>query len=548
MLGGEPFSIAEYPYLEAIYDTSCPRVGLFTGRQVSKSTTLASDATIHAVTTPNGRQVIVSPLQEQAYVFSTQRLRDFIHESPIVKEGFFTGPQVVDQMLRKVFSNNHMITLGYAQRTADRLRGQSAGRITFDEIQDILPEVIPVVEEMAFRVKRPFFRYCGTPKSYSNHMEAMRKRSTGCEWGVKCHHAGCGYWNLRWDENNIGDNGVVCAKCKGRIDTNTGQWVAARKLDVEKGKDAQISMESYRIPQLIVKPIMDDPFKWRELLDKLRSYSTEKFRNEVLGLPADSGTQPITIEQLARCCISDRRNIMPHPGMPGVPPLVMGVDWAFTAENSYTFVVIGAWNPFPHKFEVYYWKIFKGVESDSQYQIDWICDAFRASGCRLIGADWGAGHVQNIQLINRLGDQCVAQMWHTGMRGAGGGKAMRAKWEPKTRKYHLARTRVLTDTFETMRQQRCTFPRIEECGEFFDHIMAEVMEYNDKTNTQMYTNVEPDDGLHSLTYAMLAGELFIAGDFRGHLGQEAVIAPAARAHDYGDGVEDGWAVPDNMYQ
>jgi len=288
--------------------------------------------------------------------------------------------------------------------------------------------------------------------------------------------------------------------------------------------------------------------KWRELLSKLRSYSTEKFYNEVLGLPADSGTQPVTYDQLAACCVSDRMNRIPRPGLPNTPPLVMGVDWAFTAEDSYTFVVVGGWNPFPHKFEVFYWKCFKGIESDSVLQIEWIRDVFRDFNIRLIGADWGAGHVQNLQLINALGEECVAQMWHTGMRGVGGGKAGRAKWEAKTRKYHLARTRVLTDTFQTIRQAGVTFPRIEDNEEFFDHLMAEVMEYNEKTNTQMYTNVEPDDGLHALTYAMLAGELYVSGDFRGHAGHQGVVAERARQHDLGEGAEDGWSVPDAMYQ
>lgn len=523
-LNGKKFSIAEYPYLIPIYNTSASEVGLFTARQIAKSTTLASIMTSESITDPPGsNQVLVTPLQEQAYTFSTQRLRDFINESPIVKKLFFTGPKVIDQMLRKVFSHGNMITLGYAQRTADRLRGKSAGKIKFDEIQDIFPEVIPVVKEMAFRVEKPSFWYCGTPKSMNNHMEKLRRRSTAGEWAVKCREMGCNKWNYKWNERNISHTGVVCEFCQKSLNTNMGQWIAARKMDLERGKDAKITMESYRIPQLIVKPIMDIPVKWRELLDKVRDYPTEQLYNEVFGLPFDSGTQPVTIDQLRNCCDPSRHNVLPDQANRNLAPLVMGIDWAFNGEHSFTFVTIGGWQPFPQRFQIYYWKCFKGQEADVDFQLEWIKKIVREYNIRLIGADWGAGHVQNLNLINTFGEHAVAQLWHTGRKATGGSKAAnRAKYEPKTRKWHLARTAVLTDTFEDLRHARIVFPRYEECDVLFSQVLAESLEFDEKQNRAFYTNVDPDDGLHSLTYCMLAGELLIRGGFGGHIGSESV--------------------------
>jgi hypothetical protein len=112
----------------------------------------------------------------------------------------------------------------------------------------------------------------------------------------------------------------------------------------------------------------------------------------------------------------------------------------------------------------------------------------------------------------------VIQLFHTGMQGQGAAKAPRVKWEPKTRKYHLARTRVLTDTFETIRRRQAVFPRAEDCQEFFDHFLAVSLEYKVETNVQRYVNINPDDSLHATTYCMLAGELFTNGDFKGHAG------------------------------
>lgn len=540
-LAGEPFNIHDYPYLEAVYNTRASRVGLWTGRQVSKSTTLASKLVLNSVCHPGCVQVYVAPLQEQAMVFAQQRLRDFISGSPIIQDCFFDGPGKVDQVLRRVFNaGGSMITLGYAQRTADRLRGQSVkdgkmysaidpatgelcevggAQITWDEVQDVSPDVFPVVEEMAFRAKSPRFWYCGTPKSMNNHMEGMRARSTGAEWAVRCTAVGCKKWNHSWTEKNIGDHGVICEFCGAALNTNAnGRWVVARKLDTSKGRAATVTMESYRIPQLIVKPVMDRRTKWLELLDKLRTYSTEKFRNEVLGLPHDSGSVPVTLEQLKACSDQERPNQVPNPRKRRYPPLVMGVDWAFNGENSYTFVTIGGFNPFPGRFDVYYWKIFKGVETDPLYQIDWIVKAASFAGVQLLGCDWGCGQVQNLQLINKLGDDRVIQMWHTGMQGTGAGRAARVKWDPKVRKWHLARTRVLTDVFEMVRTRQITFPKSSECQELFDHFMANSLEYNDKTNVQRYVNIKPDDGLHSTCYATIAGEFLVRGDFKGHMG------------------------------
>src|ERR1022692_1963243 len=94
-LDGKPFSIEEYPYLHAIYNTNSNETGVFTGRQVAKSTFLSTKMVTKAVTYPTGtHQILVTPLQEQAYTFATLRLSPLITGSPIIKNGFFTGENV----------------------------------------------------------------------------------------------------------------------------------------------------------------------------------------------------------------------------------------------------------------------------------------------------------------------------------------------------------------------------------------------------------------------------------------------------------------------
>jgi hypothetical protein len=212
-------------------------------------------------------------------------------------------------------------------------------------------------------------------------------------------------------------------------------------------------------------------------------------------------------------------------------------------------LVIGGWDSFPSKFRVYYYRIFRGSETDSRFQIATIVQNYRAAGVQLIGADWGAGHVQNIDLQNTLGVDRVMQLWHTGLNGGGAGaaRAARMKWDPRVGKWHLARTRVLTDTFEAVRKQQIEFPRSEDCRDMFDHFLSMSLEYNERTNLQHYTHLKPDDCVHAVTFAMLAGEFYLRGDFQGN--QNSVMTNGAQEQAV---INDPWAmeagVEDLLYQ
>lgn len=547
-LQGQRFSLGDYPYMDAIYNCGAQEMGLFFGRQTSKSTTLASMLTEVACNSPKSTQVAVSPLQEQAYVFSMSRLKDFVNDSPIIKRNYFTGSGVTDQVLRKVFRNGSEISLGYASRTADRLRGRSVvGRracLLLDEVQDIFPEVLEVLKPMAFRNVNSRYLYGGTPKSMANHMEGMRARATGNEWAVKCQRTGCKKWNHNWDERNVGDRGIVCMHCRQPLDVRPGQWISARQLDTEKGKDSRVNMVSFRVSQLIVHPIVTHPAKWIDLLGQIRTNSQEKTYNEIYGLPYDSASQPVTADQVYACCKPDRKNMLPDTTQYHYPPLVAGIDWAFVGNKSYTFVVVGGWNPFPSKFEVFYWKRYEGHEINPLYQVADIIKVFNAGNLQMLAADWGCGQVQNIELQNALGENRVMQIWHTGL---GGQKVTgkRVQWEPNTRKYHLNRTAVLNDTFEHIKRGQVTFPRMEEIQTLADNILAEFAEFNDKKNTIQYTNIDPDDGLHALTYAMLAGEMLHNGDFRGHMGSLPGQSPLVNVNPMDDSA---WPTSDELYQ
>jgi hypothetical protein len=90
--------------------------------------------------------------------------------------------------------------------------------------------------------------------------------------------------------------------------------------------------EGYRIPQLMVPWI-----EWSDILDKQRKYSRAKFYNEVLGRSYDSGTRPLTKQDVIDNCDSRVRMgalkaITEKYG--GKCPIFLGCDWGCHDEET----------------------------------------------------------------------------------------------------------------------------------------------------------------------------------------------------------------------
>jgi hypothetical protein len=197
------------------------------------------------------------------------------------------------------FSNKSKIHLRYAFLSADRIRGMSVDSILHDETQDILTDLLPVIRECSFRSKYAWFRYSGTPKSYSNTLTKLWEASKQYKWAVKC--SGCNKYDFLDSPKNVGTKGPICKGCGKSIDYKIGMWVQNNK----NGKNA-----GFHISQLMI----DIPE--RQWYDKIVSkmegptaYSKHVFYNEVLGLPYDTADSPVTraeIESLLRSSPDDR--------------------------------------------------------------------------------------------------------------------------------------------------------------------------------------------------------------------------------------------------
>lgn len=316
------FSFNGRKHMRRCYDTPAKRVLLVAGRQVEKSTLLGNIALCYSCMINAYKTLYVSASSTQSKTFSTDRIKEPIETSPVLKS--YTTNMLSQNVFEKQFVNRSKITLRYAFLNADRCRGLPAHLLLLDEIQDILSENIPVIEQCTSHApeKLKRFIYSGTPKSLDNTIEYYRANlSTQGEWVVPCdaHGGETGrHWNIL-GENNIGKHSLVCEKCDKAISPThpDAQW--AKMVH-------EAPFEGYRIPQIMV------PWKpWSEILLDYERYPRDKFYNEVLGISYDSGTRPLNPIQLQECCDTQATMapiyIDKYRRLAFAQPIFAGIDW-----------------------------------------------------------------------------------------------------------------------------------------------------------------------------------------------------------------------------
>ena len=336
-LGYEPFSFEGRRHMRQVYDTPAKRVLLFCGRQVEKSTLLGNRLITYSCMVPAFRTLYVSPSATQTKTFSVDRIKEPLETSEVLKA--FTTSLLQQNVFEKQFVNRAKITLRYAFLNADRTRGIPTWCLALDEIQDILSDNIPVIEQSTSHAPEQWrrFLYAGTPKGLDNVIEYYRSgtskgrpMSTMGEWVVPCDRCGSGagagrYWNVL-GEKNIQRRGLSCEKCGQLINAMhpDAQWASMQEGGI---------FESYRIPQLMV------PWRaWDEIMLDYGRYDRARFYNEVLGISYDSGLRPLTRQQVRDCC---KDEIKMHPDeleqyhlLGASQPIFAGIDWGCHDEET----------------------------------------------------------------------------------------------------------------------------------------------------------------------------------------------------------------------
>jgi Phage terminase large subunit (GpA) len=495
--GYEPFTFKGRRHMIRPYNTPAKRMLLFCARQVEKSTLLGNRAITYSCLLSGFRTLYVSPSATQTKTFSSDRIKDPLETSEVLRS--FTQRSLQQNVFEKQFINRSKITLRYAFLNADRTRGIPATSLLLDELQDILADNIPIIEQCTSHAPEQLkrFVYAGTPKSTDNVIEYYRaNKSTQGEWVVPCDaHGGEGgrYWNVL-GEKNIGKKGLICEKCGAIINPmhDDAQWAFMTEFHPIKAP-----FESYRIPQLMV------PWKpWDEVLLDYDRYSRDKFYNEVLGISFDSGLRPLTPAQVRDCCSEEvtmnQNALVQYRNVAHGQPIFAGLDWG-TGEHTYTVLSLGTY--MHSKFRIFYVHRFAGEETDPEIQLQKIVQMLRYFNVAVIGADYGGGHYPNDKLTRTFGHERVQRFQYVAR------PKKKVLWNVGLRRWMVHRTDVMSDIFNAIKRKQIQFPRWEEFQQPFAQDMLNIFsEYNNSQRMIQYNHHpdKPDDTFHSVLYCFLA--------------------------------------------
>lgn len=480
-LNGHPFSLEGRDYLRKVHDGQFTSIVLRTARQVEKSTTLAVHMLTRALLIPYFTALYITPSSKQTRAFSAQKLTPFIKTSDFIQKYFFDS-SCTDRVFEKSFTNGSRIILDYVYLTPDRIRGISADALYLDEIQDIVSDHIPVLEETLSHSTKKWRIYAGTPKRYQNTIEYYWNKSSQTDWLIKCDS--CGYWNIP-GEKNISKKGLVCARCGAPLDPRNGEWVNA-KSDYE--------FKGIHISQLIV-PWMS----WEEIWRKYTDYPTAKFYNEVLGLPYEDATRPITFEDIVAAC-EQYPMLSTYDGrMFRGEPLYAGIDYAPGTQEgeqtAYTVLVIGGFAG--DEFKVVFAKRYKGLESDLSHIVEDVARLASQYRIAKIGADWGVGSGGANQFLRKAlnsPDRVVEFYYSSNQKEL-------IKWDWKGYKYILNRTEAMSTLMLRIKAKKVRFPNYQEWEPFAQDFLNIYQDYSQTTGRMLYDHEGPDDAFHATLYA-----------------------------------------------
>lgn len=495
-----PIDFGERKYLLRPYDTGNREVLLMTSRQTEKSTSLGNK--LIALCGMNWYQnaLFVTPSAMQTKVFSSARIDDIVEISPMVKA--LTHKSLTWNILEKEFLTHSKIYLRYAFLNADRIRGISVSNIFYDEVQDLLKDVIPVIRESASRFRNALHVYSGTPKSFDNTIEHIwAKDSTMSEWVVPCERHTPWHFVVLGPKN-IGKMGPICERCGHPINPEhpKAQWVAM---------NPGAYVEGYRICRLMVpwywKPAIGtaDPYKmWKSIIHDMETYPTAQFMNEVMALSYDSGLKPLTRAEVAQACDETDTYLMDEEQVAELAKshqLYGGIDWG-TGENAYTVLVVGGYTRGDTSFQVVYAKRFDGVMTDPEPQMQELIRLINKFRLKYVGCDYGMGFVQNKKLTSIYSAKRIHQFQY-------------AAKAPKKIVYKAAlnrslvfRTAVMADIFSAIKTKKIRLPAWDVFKvPYAEDLLSIHAEYSETLRMIKYDKPRsiPDDTFHALLYAMI---------------------------------------------
>ena len=338
-LKGKPYTLeGHFPFKQLFRNHQPRRVVLKTGRQVSKSTSLAAHGVVVSNMHSHFSTLYVTPLYEQIRRFSNNYVRPFVDESPV--HGLWVDRGAEQSVLQRSFKNRSKMIFSFALLNADRIRGIQADKVAIDEVQDMDPDHIPIIHETMSASPYDLAQYTGTPKTLDNAIEGLWQQSSQAEWFIPCR--ACGEWNIPSmdyhvdkmigpvrEDITVDNPATLCHKCQKPIHPLDGRWV-------HRYPDKRWDFAGYHVPQIVMPLHYGDVDKWATLVGKRDGWgntSPNVFYNEVLGESYDVGQKLVSLSELKKAASLPWPNNPEQPdenmlrALPQYNSRVLAVDW-----------------------------------------------------------------------------------------------------------------------------------------------------------------------------------------------------------------------------
>ncbi len=500
-LGGNQYSLADYPMFVDIFNSPWDRRLMRSGRQVSKTITMAADITTTAARLPYTPVMYTNSSAAQTTSFSNSKLDPFLLHSPAIYNNLMSSKHVINNVFSKRFTNFSEIKLTYFSESADRARGNTAYLLYADEVQDVLYDALIDCEECLSAAPHPRYMYAGTSKTMSSTLEFFWGMSTQKSWLIKCD--GCGKYNIP-SMDNIGKSGLICKKCGSPLNTYAGFWHA-----FNTGGDNLPMIDGFHIPQIILPMHCNNPEKWAKLLAKLENYPEYKFLNEVMGLPLGEGDSPITEAMLKAMCVDTLPlldKISPQNNN-GASHIVAGADWGGSGitGDSRTVLSIYAVYPSAPTFVKIFGKIYGGGEPTKH--IDDIAMYLHRFNVTSFYGDHGGGNFAMSMLASKVPNVRVIPVMYTEQSAP-------FKWDDAAQRFTVNRTIMIDAFLHDIKRGRVKAFNWAEFQKFAADILNVHEDYigeaQGKTRRvwRRYPN-KPDDSLHSMVFGWFASRVAI---------------------------------------
>jgi hypothetical protein len=516
----KPFSLERRDYLRDVYDINetypdaSRNVVIMSGRQVEKSTTLCGKSITLAAINPAFFTLFVQPRFDQVKVFSQQRFQPMAEDSEVLQRVWLSNKNLW-QVGAREFLNRSYFNFRSCYYSADPIRGISSHNLMIDELQDIISDNIPIMEEcqshfLSEEPEKCFRMYTGTPKTTSNTLNLHWKETCQFEWMVRCES--CHHYNFL-DDKVIGKHHYICTKCGRQIYPQIhGEWIAQRPslMDTRWG---------FRIPQIMV-PFMSHA----QILDKLNDPAMPQryFFNEVLGLPYDEGELVLTADDIRAAC-EERGSETPDTIQKWNIHLCAGVDHGTGGyspvdpltgmtkigqrkgrQPSYTVIAIGGFCG-DGRFRIFKIIKFVGEMANLAKQPGIIDKIIREWHVAWVMSDWGFGASTNEHLVTTHNWVRIEDGYNPLMMEIQYVRSkVLASFHPKSFRYMVDRNFAIEQTVDAIKRKQVLFFNQKEMEAYMDDFTSMYVEYDFNLNRIKYDHTLPDDCFQAVVYAYLA--------------------------------------------